>query len=280
MKKTPAEARLAQHDKIILDLRWEMNESKGQLQSAEEALAYWKSQTDEWRKDLEAHDQKILDAEKAKADFLKSEAGTAASKQLNLKKSISEFVTKEVTQKLGQRANENTEDANKAREAAAFLTEWMNRETSRKEEWDQDQDSDAEGEESEEGDDEFGEPTRNRFDMQDILDVTAKLPTQEHENEEVAGVQRITYTKEQIEDIKRRMTETENKSDVSINKTKVERKDKKDFKVLTTISASSVGARASKDKPKKGTEMSKVPPTKKDIDLTPSEHSAAHGTID
>ena len=90
-----------------------------------------------------------------------SEAGATASKQLNPKKSISEFVTKEVAQKLGQRANENTEDANKAREAAAFFAEWMNRETSREDEGDQYQDSDSEGEE----DEQYGEGSGNQTGM-------------------------------------------------------------------------------------------------------------------
>jgi len=75
----------------------------------------------------------------------------------------------------------------------------MNRETSREDEWDQGQDSDSEGEEGDEGDEEVGKPTRNGIDMKDILELTAKLPTQKQENEEVAGAQQITYTKEQIE---------------------------------------------------------------------------------
>ena len=102
---------------------------------------------------------------------------------------------------MGQRANENTEGAIKAREAAAFLAEWMNNETLRKEEVDdQGQASESEEEESED-EDGFVKTNRNGIGMQDILDATAKLPTQKQADELVAGAQQIIYTEEQKADI-------------------------------------------------------------------------------
>ena len=42
--KTPPEARLAQHDKNLLDLNWELDDSKVHIQNADEHEAYWKAQ--------------------------------------------------------------------------------------------------------------------------------------------------------------------------------------------------------------------------------------------
>ena len=111
------------------------------------------------------------------------------------------------------------------------------------------------------------------FGMQDILDLTAKLPTQKQENEQVAGVQQIIYTEEQkerlqlmwkeqlwiheIEEQQARQaasTTTEGNSKL----TPPEKKTRKN-KVLSKTSSASK-PKNEKDKP--------IPAIKKDIELT------------
>ena len=201
-----------------------------------------------------------------------SEAGAKTSMKLNPKKAVSDFVSKEVAHTLGLRANENTEEAIKAREAAAYLAEYMNKEALRKEEGEANDEASDSGEEESEDEEGFAISNRDGFGMQDILDAAAKLPTQKQPDELVTGAQQTIHTEEQKEEFTRMLKmvkenlvreqqaklEASTTNEGSSKLTTPEKKPKKN-KVLSKTSSSSK-PKLEKDKP--------VPAIKKDIPLT------------
>ena len=262
IEMTPPDARLAQHDQIILDLKWEKEDGKVHLRSAEEHEAYWKKTAEELRKKDEEFEQKILDAEIAKSDFLKSDAGAKISSKRKPNKDINELMTKEAADVMRQRANDNTEESIKARECAAYLAEFVSKEALRKEEGEANGEASDSGEE--ESEDEEGFAISNRG-MQDILDAAAKLPTQKQPDEMVAGVQRNVYTEEEkavgirmLKELQEQARQTVSTTTEGSSKITTPEKKKK-TKVLSKTSSSSK-PRLEKDKP--------VPAIRKEIELT------------
>ena len=158
---------------------------------------------------------------------------------------------------MGQRANRDFEEMKKIREVLEVFNEWNSKETEQ-DEWDENQDS-----EDDESDEEGDETTRNGFDMQDIRDVTAKLPTQKKGDGTIEGGQpEVIYTQAQIDNINslmreqmmlREMQDKKNAESTiaeGTSKLKSEKKNRKD-NVLTKTSTSSCGGRASKPRRKK-----------------------------
>ena len=118
-----------------------------------------------------------------------SEAGAKTTKKPAAKKDTSELFTKEAAKKLSQRANGDSEEAKKIREAFEVLNEWNSKETEQ-DEWDENQDS-----EDDESDEDGEGTTRKGFDMQDIRDVAAKLPTQKQgDGTKEGGQPEVIYT--------------------------------------------------------------------------------------
>ena len=125
-KKTPPEARLRQHDNCLQALEWEKGEIENSLKITTETLKYWENQADDLKKSLLETQNKFIEAEKSKSDFM-----LAGGKQIEKKpkSKITDFFNDEAKMLLTQVSHDGSAEANAAAEGFEAWNKYVQKKT-------------------------------------------------------------------------------------------------------------------------------------------------------